>query len=857
MGSQTERLRRRETSLPRRQLLMAAGGTGAVTLAGCFGLEELGDDDGAFFDVSEITPTETTASQGESINVSATITNTGDTSATQTIECDIDGTVVADEELTLAEGESETVHFDEISTSDLGIETHTYRIASDDDEKTGELTVQIEEVSVLVFSATDETRRESIETGNEAIEALASDIADEVSANEVTIDVIEADTSEFPSSHDTLQEYDTVVWNNTTGAVLNEEQRMAFQWYIQGGGGFAGIHAAAETHHDWTWYGELIGAYAENAPDVQPADVQVTDRSHPSTSDLPARWEVEDEWYDFDQNPRGDVHVLASVDERTYDGAAMDGGLADHPISWCHEFDGGRAWYTARGHTEDAFEETHFLEHLKGGILWSAGVLDGGATGTVWDQFTVESITDNTGEPMKLDVGPDGRLFHSSRQGELFITDQESGETTTALVLDVYTGEEDGVQGISLDPNFEENGWIWVFYSPAETPGSPYEYSPYEVERASQYQNLPYCRLSRFDVDGETIDPDSEVEVLRVEMQRESCCHVAGDIVFDSEGYLYLSIGDDTNPFESDGYAPIDEREGNEYIDAQRTSGNTNDLRGSILRIRPEDDGSYSIPEDNLFPEAEYEEAIAERLVRPEIYVLGLRNPFTMAIDPETDDLVFGDYGEGAGGWSDERGALGLVQFYRTSEPIYAGWPYFAGPNYPYTDWNFETEEVAGVFDPEQPINDSPNNDGLTELPPATKATHWYPMTWNSYTGGGEPDYIELEAGPDTIPHPGIPGGSGGPMTGPIYRHDEEFADTALPEYYDGKHLIMDYHDNWTLIATYDEDDEPLTVHEFLPEQLLLESPFYATIGPEGHLYVMEYGAGASSPQIYRVYHEE
>ena len=183
-----------------------------------------------------------------------------------------------------------------------------------------------------------------------------------------------------------LEEYDAVVFLSTTGDVLNAEQQAAFEAYIQGGGGFAGIHSASDTEYDWPWYGDLVGAYFENHPANQDATVKVSDDDHPSTAHLPERWERFDEWYNFQSNPRGDVHVLATLDETSYDPGAGEMGV-DHPTAWCHPYDGGRSWYTGGGHTEESYDEPEFREHILGGIQWAAGLVEGECGGTIWDNF--------------------------------------------------------------------------------------------------------------------------------------------------------------------------------------------------------------------------------------------------------------------------------------------------------------------------------------------------------------------------------------------------------------------------------------------------------------------------------------
>lgn len=213
---------------------------------------------------------------------------------------------------------------------------------------------------VLVFTKTAEFRHTSIADGIAAVrELLTPDV--EVVATE--------DAAQFTS--DNLKAFRAVVFLSTTGDVLNDEQQRAFQEFIEGGGGFAGIHAASDTEHTWPWFADLVGAHFAGHPDVQLATVIVEDHSHPSTAMLPERWSRTDEWYRFNRNPRkvDGIHVLASLDESSFAGGGMDG---DHPCAWWRTMKQGRAWYTAGGHTKESFAEPLFREHIKRGILWAA-----------------------------------------------------------------------------------------------------------------------------------------------------------------------------------------------------------------------------------------------------------------------------------------------------------------------------------------------------------------------------------------------------------------------------------------------------------------------------------------------------
>ncbi|MFF3403631.1 ThuA domain-containing protein [Streptomyces sp. NPDC002659] len=214
---------------------------------------------------------------------------------------------------------------------------------------------------VLVFSKTAEFRHDSIGAGIQAIEDIGS-------ANGFTVTATE-DASTFTESG--LAPYEAVVFLSTTGDVLNDAQQSAFESYIQGGGGFAGVHAAADTEYGWPFYGDLVGARFKNHPAIQQANVNIEDRAHSSTAHLAsAPWTRTDEWYDYRSNPRPGAHVLASLDESSYSPANP---MGDHPITWCKDISGGRSWYTGFGHTTESYADPAFRTMLLGGIRYAAG----------------------------------------------------------------------------------------------------------------------------------------------------------------------------------------------------------------------------------------------------------------------------------------------------------------------------------------------------------------------------------------------------------------------------------------------------------------------------------------------------
>ncbi|ALU93663.1 glycosyl hydrolase [Streptomyces globisporus C-1027] len=431
------------------------------------------------------------------------------------------------------------------------------------------------------------------------------------------------------------------------------------------------------------------------------------------------------------------------------------------------------------------------------------------------------------GEAMSLAVLPDRSVLHTARDGTVRLTDA-AGSTKTAGKLDVYTHDEEGLQGIAVDPDFTANRFVYLYYSPlldtppgdAPTTGSAADFAAWKG----------HLNLSRFvlKADG-TLDLGSEKVVLEVESDRGQCCHVGGDIDFDAAGNLYLTTGDDTNPFESAGYAPIDERtDRNPQFDAQRSSGNTNDLRGKLLRIKPTSDGGYTVPAGNLF-------APGTANTRPEIYAMGFRNPFRMSVDKKSGAVYIGDYGPDAGTTDPNRGPSGQVEFNRVTQPGNFGWPYCTGTNTPtetYGEYTFPSGPSGAKYDcASGPANNSFRNTGLATLPPARPA-------WIRYAGdAGSP--------------PEFGGGSESPMAGPVYNFDADL-DSAVkfPASLDGRFFAAEYGRKWIKPVEVKADGSPGTIDTFpWTGTQVMDSAF----GPDGALYVLDYGTGAGNQALYRV----
>ncbi|MFI6158431.1 ThuA domain-containing protein [Micromonospora haikouensis] len=213
---------------------------------------------------------------------------------------------------------------------------------------------------VLVFSKTAGFRHDSIAVGTQAIRDLGA-------ANSFTVTATE-DAAQFTTAN--LARFEAVIFLNTTGDVLNDSQQAAFESYIGAGGGYVGVHSAADTEYNWPFYGNLVGAWFASHPAIQQARVKVEDRAHAATAHLGQTWTRTDEWYDFRTNARSTAHVLASLDESSYSGGAMGG---DHPHAWCKTYSGGRSFYTGGGHSQSSYSEAAFRSHLLGGIRYAAG----------------------------------------------------------------------------------------------------------------------------------------------------------------------------------------------------------------------------------------------------------------------------------------------------------------------------------------------------------------------------------------------------------------------------------------------------------------------------------------------------
>lgn len=670
---------------------------------------------------------------------------------------------------------------------------------------------------ILVFTKTAGFYHQSIPAGIAAIQKLGQE-------NKFAVDTT-TDASWF--NDDTLKKYAAVVFLSTTGDVLNQYQEANFQRYIQSGGGFVGIHAATDTEYEWGWYGRLVGGYFNgHPPGTQEAAIQVVDAGDKSTKHLPNPWMHTDEWYNF-KNLNPDVHVLLKIDEKSYKGGTNGD---NHPMSWYQEYDGGRAWYTALGHTEESYTEENFLKHLLGGIQYAIGKnkpvnYKNAVTQHVpeEDRFTKTPLVQGEFfEPTEMAILPNLDILIAQRRGEVLLHKNGSSGVKQALFLNVYfktntpgVNAEEGLLGIQKDPDFEKNHFVYIYYSPIDTSVN---------------------RLSRFTFENDTLT--SEKIILQLYSQREICCHTGGSIAFGKDRLLYLSTGDNSTPFDepdnpyaNHGFAPLDDRSGKQQYDARRSAGNTNDLRGKILRIRIKEDGTYEIPDGNLFPKGTDK-------ARPEIYVMGNRNPYRISVDQKTGYLYWGEVGPDAGNDSlDTRGPRGYDEVNQARQAGYFGWPLFIGNNYPYHRHNYDTGENGVAFDPAKPLNESNNNTGLRELPPATPAFIWYPYAES-------PDF------------PSVGTGGRNAMAGPVYYTDLFPKETRFPDYFNEKLIIYEWIRGWIKLVTMRPNGDFDKMEPFMPSTKFA-NPIDMEVGPDGKIYILEYGTGwfAKNPDagLYRI----
>ena len=419
-------------------------------------------------------------------------------------------------------------------------------------------------------------------------------------------------------------------------------------------------------------------------------------------------------------------------------------------------------------------------------------------------RFTPVALTrpGDLDEPNTFEVLSDGRVLISERKGAIKLFDPITQMTKTIATLPVntkytsakgkVTEAEEGLMGLTVDPDFNKNHFIYTFYS-----------HPTEKK----------WMLTRWKFENDALVAGSEKTVLEFESQRETCCHTGGGMTWDAKHDLYLTVGNNTGALLS---SSTDERPDKVHWDDQRGTANTNSLLGKILKIHPEPDGSYTIPAGNLFPKGTPK-------TRPEIYTMGHRNPWRPSIDSKTGWLYWGDIGPDATEDSD-LGPKGYDELNQARAPGFFGWPYFVGPNAAYPIYNYVDGDTGPAKDPKKPINNSVNNTGLKELPAVAPPFIYYP-----YSASTE--------------FPLVGSGSRSSVGGPIYhRSDRPNAKRPWPAYYEGKWLATDLARGWIMAISMKANGDYLGMEQFLPTYHPIE-PIDMKFGPDGDLYVLEYGS--------------
>ncbi|MGH3881454.1 MAG: ThuA domain-containing protein [Actinophytocola sp.] len=639
-----------------------------------------------------------------------------------------------------------------------------------------------------------------------------------------------------------------------------------------------------------TQLAELSLYTADSAPPPEPTPqesvVDLTDRQHPANAGLPMKLTRTDKWRNWAPNPLGTVHTVAQVEEWRHD-AGQGANGAFHPVSWCRDYEGGRSFYTGMGGTDGSYGEAAFRSHLLGALKWTTGMVRADCQATIAANYKIERLSapnqagqlDQMGEPHGLTVAPDGTVFYVGKAacagnavpqpndwtnpdigkgcGTIHQWDPVAKQVKLLTTLDVMgnrgSGDElvkneEGLLGIVPDPNFATNGFLYVYWMPHES-----------IDRDKRIGQRTISRLT-YDKQNQTIDQATRKDLLSWPAQIHSCCHSGGGMSFDKDGNLYVGSGDSNSSGGSDGYSGNNweaEFQGLSFQDARRTAGNTNDLNGKILRIHPEADGTSTIPEGNLFPEAQ---DVGDK-TRPEIYVMGVRNISRLAIDPETNWLTAAWVGPDAGSPDPDLGPAKYETATIITEAGNHGWPYCMGNRQPYRDRsNNDADVLTGWYDCDHPLNTSPRNTGRVELPPIKDN-----MVWYSPDGGGPvfpkrpgssiPTYNADDA---TYTQPYLRGGCQAVMNGPTYHHDRVDTDSgvAWPKYWDDKWFVGDECNAANRVAlTVDPAGVPTQQPPVFAESLAkiigsgsgdnkLQSWMDAKFGPDGALYMLDYAGG-------------
>lgn len=429
--------------------------------------------------------------------------------------------------------------------------------------------------------------------------------------------------------------------------------------------------------------------------------------------------------------------------------------------------------------------------------------------------FRTTVLLNNLSNPTHIAFLPDGRIYVLSKGGEINLFDPKAPTGTAAAnhiagTVPASNVREDGLHSIALDPNFAANRRIYLLFGTLVP--------------------SPQIVVARFTTSSSgDLDMASRKDILSVPYSLTSSDeHNTGCLAFDTHGNLYIALADNTNNFFSGptmGYSPRDPKRPN--YDSQRSAANSNDLRGKILRIHPEEDGTYTIPAGNLF-------APNTPKTRPEIYVMGLRHPFRLTVDPKTGWLFWAEPGPNATADDPKQGPRGYDEVNLAKSAGNYGFPYCVGNNFCYHEYDYQTNTSGAVYDPAALHNTSSNNTGITDLPPARPALVWYPY---NATGTAFPVFGN--------------GSANTSMLGPVYNFDPTIASpNKIPAYYDKHLFIFDFSRSLIHAVELDAAGGVIAVKRFWDQSTAnpLTNPIDLKVGPDGAFYFLDWGDNGAYP---------
>lgn len=565
---------------------------------------------------------------------------------------------------------------------------------------------------------------------------------------------------------------------------FDDVARGALTRFVERGGYVLALDGALRAESEWWWSRRLFGALSTTEWPFGQYEIATVAAADPSLAECVFAQPL----------------VQAQPDSRTHPLLELGDAYGRTPVAWERTYDGGGCVALGLGGTAEVHRSAPVRRVLARAFAAMGTPLRGvEVTRPDDDAFDVDVVLDGLEDPIEIAPLPSGDVLVLERKGALKLYSAASDRVRVIHRFEVACRDESGTHanecgglGLAVGPNHGVDRFVYVYWSPREP---------------------ALNRLSRFTLqgDGDAAKLVDERVLLEVGTDRdETTCHEGGSLAFARSGELFLSTGDNTNPFASDGFAPIDEREDRTEWDAQRSAGNSNDLRGSILRIRPNEDGTVAIPDGNLWPPG-------TAFTRPEIFVKGCRNPYRISVDPLTGDVWWGDVGPDAGddGHGDPRGVDTLNRARRAG---YFGWPFARGGRF-YRDRDFASGERGESF-ADLLVNDSPRNTGLERLPSPTRPFFAYPYGRSS-----------------TLPE--LNDGGRNAMAGPWIH--QSLHGGQFPAWFDRVMLFYDWARATFFWLKFDEAGELDGVHRFLAH-VSIPHPIDVELGKDGALWILDYG---------------